>query len=243
MLSLRHDRIAPATADERGRLIVGFDSGRVIEAGPDASYENWEISGPGFQLIATPGVAWRCFGRRRATGRLSRRPRAGCSRLLTTGWPTASAAGASRTRRGFGSGSVRLEAVSFQDDELERVEALAGDDAWIGGLLERLPADRPAAVRARVLDERGYPKIRQSGDRGAVADLSVGGSQACRPRAGLDQLGGVVKISLATTRVSAGQLALRPRATASPCRKPSHITSNTRIAWRVFWVQSLERIC
>ncbi len=51
------------------------------------------------------------------------------------------------------------DAVSFQDDELDRVNALAGDDGWIEDLFETLPADQAAAVRARVLDERGYPEI------------------------------------------------------------------------------------
>jgi len=55
VLSLRRDRIKSAIAGMDAQLNVVFDSGVLIEAGPDGSYENWEISGPGFQLIATPG--------------------------------------------------------------------------------------------------------------------------------------------------------------------------------------------
>lgn len=51
------------------------------------------------------------------------------------------------------------DAVSFGDDELERVEALASDDGWLERLLASLPPDQAQAVRARVLDERGYPEI------------------------------------------------------------------------------------
>jgi RNA polymerase sigma factor (sigma-70 family) len=52
------------------------------------------------------------------------------------------------------------EAVSFESDELERVEALAGGGhAPLTALLERLPPEQAAAIRARVLDERGYPEI------------------------------------------------------------------------------------
>jgi RNA polymerase sigma factor (sigma-70 family) len=52
------------------------------------------------------------------------------------------------------------EAVSFELDELERVEALAsGDESTLTALLERLPPEQAAAIRARVLDERGYPEI------------------------------------------------------------------------------------
>ena len=51
------------------------------------------------------------------------------------------------------------DAVSFGDDELERVEALASDEGWLERLLAGLPPDQAQAVRARVLDERGYPEI------------------------------------------------------------------------------------
>lgn len=51
------------------------------------------------------------------------------------------------------------DAVSSCDDELERVEALASDEGWLERLLAGLPPDQAQAVRARVLDERGYPEI------------------------------------------------------------------------------------
>lgn len=59
VLSLRHDRVASAHVSDPGNLVVQFESGRRIEAAPEPMYENWEISGPGFQLIALPdgGVA------------------------------------------------------------------------------------------------------------------------------------------------------------------------------------------
>jgi RNA polymerase sigma factor (sigma-70 family) len=51
------------------------------------------------------------------------------------------------------------EAVSFDSDELERVETLAGQDGWLLKLLEQLPDEQREAVRARVLQERSYPDI------------------------------------------------------------------------------------
>jgi RNA polymerase sigma factor (sigma-70 family) len=69
------------------------------------------------------------------------------------------------TRRGRVEARARArigirEAVSFDTDELERVDALAsGGDSQLTALLERLPGDQAAAIRARVLDERGYPEI------------------------------------------------------------------------------------
>lgn len=48
------------------------------------------------------------------------------------------------------------EAVSFEDEELERVEALATSDGWLLRLLADLPAAQAAAIRARVLEERDY---------------------------------------------------------------------------------------
>jgi hypothetical protein len=53
---LRFDRIASASAtEEDAQLPVEFESGRVPTAGPDPHYEKWEATGPGFQLISTPG--------------------------------------------------------------------------------------------------------------------------------------------------------------------------------------------
>jgi len=51
------------------------------------------------------------------------------------------------------------EAVSFADDELDRVEALAGGDARLESLLAQLPAEQVDAIRARVVEERPYPEI------------------------------------------------------------------------------------
>lgn len=52
-----------------------------------------------------------------------------------------------------------IEPVVFQDDELERVEAIASSTAWLTELLEDLPREQADAVRARVLDEREYTEI------------------------------------------------------------------------------------
>lgn len=59
LLKLRHDRITAAHATEAGYLAVEFASGSRIEAGPSEMCENWQVSGPGFQLIGLPsgGVA------------------------------------------------------------------------------------------------------------------------------------------------------------------------------------------
>ena len=64
VLSLRRDRISSALVNANSaRLEVQFISGRRILAGPDALYENWEISGPGFRFIAGPGGgAVACWG-------------------------------------------------------------------------------------------------------------------------------------------------------------------------------------
>jgi RNA polymerase sigma factor (sigma-70 family) len=51
------------------------------------------------------------------------------------------------------------DAVSFTDDELERVERLASGTGWLLELLNRLPPEQASAIRARVLDERDYDEI------------------------------------------------------------------------------------
>jgi RNA polymerase sigma-70 factor, ECF subfamily len=51
------------------------------------------------------------------------------------------------------------DAVSFEDDELDRVEALAGEDGWLQTLLDHLPPEQADAIRARVLDEHSYTEI------------------------------------------------------------------------------------
>ncbi len=55
VLSLRHDRITSAQVSESADLDVEFESGRRLQAGPDPSYESWEVSGPGVHLVAMPG--------------------------------------------------------------------------------------------------------------------------------------------------------------------------------------------
>jgi len=67
-----------------------------------------------------------------------------------------------RRRRVEARARLRLgirDAVSFADDELDRVEAFADDDGWLQALLDRLPAEQRDAIRARVLDERSYTEI------------------------------------------------------------------------------------
>jgi RNA polymerase sigma-70 factor (ECF subfamily) len=51
------------------------------------------------------------------------------------------------------------DAVAYTDDELERIEVLAGQSDWASRLLESLPDDQREAVRARVLGEQSYPDI------------------------------------------------------------------------------------
>jgi RNA polymerase sigma-70 factor (ECF subfamily) len=60
-----------------------------------------------------------------------------------------------RARRRLG---IR-DAVTFEDEELERVERLASGNGSIVALLDALPHDQAEAIRARVLDERDYPEI------------------------------------------------------------------------------------
>jgi RNA polymerase sigma factor (sigma-70 family) len=50
---------------------------------------------------------------------------------------------------------LRMAPLVLDDDDLRRVEACAGADA----LLDTLPADERAAVRARVLEEQSYEEI------------------------------------------------------------------------------------
>jgi RNA polymerase sigma-70 factor (ECF subfamily) len=51
------------------------------------------------------------------------------------------------------------EAVAYGEDELERIEALAGQSDWATRLLESLPEDQREAVRERVVAERSYGEI------------------------------------------------------------------------------------
>jgi RNA polymerase sigma factor (sigma-70 family) len=56
---------------------------------------------------------------------------------------------------------LRLDPVTLEDADLERVEELAslGDEVCVEGLLAQLPAEQRDVVRARVLDERSYADI------------------------------------------------------------------------------------
>lgn len=60
-----------------------------------------------------------------------------------------------RARRRIG---IR-DAVEYAEDELERIEALAGQTDWAARLLESLSEDQREAVRKRVLEEQSYAKI------------------------------------------------------------------------------------
>src|SRR5262249_44732194 len=67
-----------------------------------------------------------------------------------------------RRRRVEAEARLRLgirDAVSFADEELDQVEALASDRRWLDDLLARLSREQAQAIRARVLDERDYPEI------------------------------------------------------------------------------------
>jgi len=80
------------------------------------------------------------------------------------GWLFAIAANtlASSARRGQVEARARkkigMRAIELEEVSLQRAEASAGD-AWVAGLLERLPESQRDAVRARVLDERSYAEI------------------------------------------------------------------------------------
>lgn len=56
VLSLRHDKIASATATDDAHLLLRFASGRTLSAEADGRpYEHWQIDAPGIKLIALPG--------------------------------------------------------------------------------------------------------------------------------------------------------------------------------------------
>jgi RNA polymerase sigma-70 factor (ECF subfamily) len=55
---------------------------------------------------------------------------------------------------------LRLEPIAVDDDDLERVERLAGEgDGPLMRLLDELPPDQRTAIAARVVDERPYEDI------------------------------------------------------------------------------------
>ncbi|HEY4277132.1 MAG TPA: sigma-70 family RNA polymerase sigma factor [Conexibacter sp.] len=59
-----------------------------------------------------------------------------------------------RARRRLG---IASEAIT--EDDLDRVDELAGHDGQLLELVEQLPAPQRDALRARVIDERDYPEI------------------------------------------------------------------------------------
>jgi RNA polymerase sigma factor (sigma-70 family) len=51
------------------------------------------------------------------------------------------------------------DAIEYTAEELDRVEALAGQSDWATQLLRDLPAEQREAIQARIIDERSYPEI------------------------------------------------------------------------------------
>jgi RNA polymerase sigma factor (sigma-70 family) len=56
---------------------------------------------------------------------------------------------------------LALEPMQISDSDVERVLRVAAETNLLIGLAEELPADQFDALRARVLDERGYEEIAQ----------------------------------------------------------------------------------
>jgi RNA polymerase sigma factor (sigma-70 family) len=56
---------------------------------------------------------------------------------------------------------LRMAPVVLQDEDLERIERVS-EPRGLLEMLEALPADQRAAVRARILDERDYEEIAAS---------------------------------------------------------------------------------
>jgi RNA polymerase sigma factor (sigma-70 family) len=70
--------------------------------------------------------------------------------------------GASRRRRRVEDRARRqlgVEPIEFDDDDLERTAAVAGERGGVLALVEGLPKDERDAVTARVIDERAYSEI------------------------------------------------------------------------------------
>ena len=69
---------------------------------------------------------------------------------------------ASSLRRGQvearGRRRIGVAAIELQDESLERLTVAEGE-RWVLDMLESLPAEQREAIRARVLDERGYADI------------------------------------------------------------------------------------
>jgi RNA polymerase sigma-70 factor (ECF subfamily) len=52
-----------------------------------------------------------------------------------------------------------LEPIPLTDADLERVEELSSVDEEMTALLEQLPEEQRAALKGRILEERGYPEL------------------------------------------------------------------------------------
>jgi RNA polymerase sigma-70 factor (ECF subfamily) len=65
-------------------------------------------------------------------------------------------------RRGFADDRARrrlgIERIELTDDDIARIDRL-GETDTVAQLVEGLPADQQEAIRARVIDERGYDEI------------------------------------------------------------------------------------
>lgn len=70
---------------------------------------------------------------------------------LLKAWQRGRAEDAARRR-------MKMPPVALEDDELERIARLGGEDR-VDALLRRLPPEQARAVRARVIDEQTYRQI------------------------------------------------------------------------------------
>lgn len=64
LFTVRHSVVAnAAAANLDGHLVVAFDDGATLRAGPGEHYENWEMVGPrGLLLVATAKGGLAVFG-------------------------------------------------------------------------------------------------------------------------------------------------------------------------------------
>jgi len=56
VLALRDDRVSRAVAGSDSALRVEFSTGRVLRASSQGEFENWEVAGPDFTIVGTPGA-------------------------------------------------------------------------------------------------------------------------------------------------------------------------------------------
>jgi len=52
-----------------------------------------------------------------------------------------------------------VDAIAYAEDDLERIESLVSQSGWATRLLDALPDEQRAAVRARIVEERSYAEI------------------------------------------------------------------------------------